>query len=52
MINKSEYIISGQVVHKKSNKGIPGLRVEAYDKDYITKDDYYLMTFEFVDTDA
>ena len=35
-----DYIINGQVVHEKIKKGIGGLRVEAYDKDYITKDDY------------
>ena len=33
-------IINGQIVHENIKKGLGGLRVEAYDKDYITKDDY------------
>lgn len=35
-----KYNINGQVVHNKTQKGLGGLRVEAYDKDYITEGDY------------
>lgn len=38
-MNKN-YLINGQVFHEKTKRGLGGLRVEAYDKDYITKDDY------------
>ncbi len=34
-------IVSGIIIYEKMKKGLPGLRVEAYDKDYITKDDYF-----------
>jgi hypothetical protein len=40
MIKNENYTINGQVVHEKTRKGLPGLRVEAWDKDRITKDDY------------
>ncbi|MCP4702907.1 MAG: hypothetical protein GY862_39505 [Gammaproteobacteria bacterium] len=35
-----EYVIHGKIVHEKTRKALGGLRVEAYDKDCITKDDY------------
>ena len=40
MINDENYLINGQVFHEKTKKGLPGLRVEAWDKDRISKDDY------------
>jgi len=40
MINDKKYIISGQVVHTETNQGLGDLRVKAYDKDYLTQDDY------------
>ncbi|MES9920282.1 MAG: hypothetical protein ABW161_08515 [Candidatus Thiodiazotropha sp.] len=40
MNTENNFIISGQVVHEKTKKGLGGFRIEAYDKDYLTKDDY------------
>jgi len=40
MIKDKNYIITGQVLHEKTKKGLGGFQVEAYDKDYIRKDDY------------
>jgi hypothetical protein len=39
MKKDKNYIINGQVLHEKTGKGLPGLRVEAWDKDRLTKDD-------------
>lgn len=40
MTKNKNYTIQGQIIHEQSKQGLPGLRVEAYDKDYITKDDF------------
>lgn len=32
--------INGQIFHETTIKGLPGLRVEAWDKDRISKGDY------------
>lgn len=39
------YTINGQIIHDITRNGLPGLRVETWDKDRISKDDYLGSTY-------
>ncbi len=40
MEKHQDRVVKGQVIHQKTKKGVSKLRVEAFDKDTFTKDDY------------